>query len=152
MEFFRRALPLLMIGGRAHGKRNHSSRERSNLNVTGYLLILILASVHGLLAVERELAAIIVPVANMYSAQTEDADVVSQAVLGSMLEVLEEKPGWEKVRTADQYTGWMQLHDLHMFQPGDVGYATSGRVAQVSSLSLSRNRRYTSPPGSNGSV
>ena len=141
MEFFHRALPLLMIGRRAYGKRKHSSRKSSNLvNVAGYLLILILVSVHGLLAVERELAVVIVAVANMYSAPTEDIDVVSQAILGSKVEVLEEKPGWEKVRTADQYSGWIPLRDVRRLEPGEPGYATSGRVAQVSSLTANLYR------------
>jgi hypothetical protein len=134
MEFFQSALPLLMIGGRAYGKRKRSSRKSFGLvNIAGYLLILILVSVHGLLAVERGLAVVTVPVANMYSAPTEDVDVVSQAVLGSNVEVLEEKNGWEKVRTNDQYSGWVQQHDLRILLPGNVGYASSGQIAQVSS-------------------
>lgn len=141
MEFFQPALPLLMIGNRACGKRRHSSRESFSLvNIAGYLLILVLVSVHGLFAVEREPAVVIVPVANMYSEPSEDVDVVSQAILGSDMDVLEERPGWEKVRTADQYTGWMLSQDMRMLQPGDVGYARSGRVAQVSSLTANLYR------------
>ena len=135
MEFFRRALPLLIIDRRAYGKRKHSSRKKSNLvNVAGYLLILILVSVHGLLAVERELAVVIVAVANMYSAPTEDIDVVSQAILGSNVEVLAENASWAKVRTNDQYQGWMRTQDTRRLEPSQAGYATSGQIAQVSSL------------------
>ena len=135
MEFFQPALPPLMIGYRAHGKRKHSSRESFRLvNIAGYLLILVFVSVHGLFAVEREPAVVIVPVANMYSEPSEEVDVVSQAILGSTVEVLEEKANWQKVRTADQYVGWMLSHDMRILRPGDVGYATSSRVAQVSSL------------------
>ncbi len=50
-----------------------------------------------------------VPVANMYSSASEDSDVVSQAIYGSDLRVLEESGGWAKVRTNDDYTGWVRL-------------------------------------------
>ena len=43
------------------------------------------------------MAVVTVPVANMYSSPSEDVDVVSQAILGSSVEVLEEHAGWEKV-------------------------------------------------------
>lgn len=71
-------------------------------------------------------------VANMYSSATEDADVVSQAVLGSNVAVLELQKDWAKVRTSDQYSGWMRLSDLR--QRNDNPYASHGRVVQVSSL------------------
>jgi hypothetical protein len=41
---------------------------------------------------------VIVPVANMYSSETEDTDVVSQAILGSHVVVLELQNDWAKVR------------------------------------------------------
>src|ERR1051326_3916180 len=136
MEFFQWALSFLkMMGGRAYRKKKQSSRTSSKLlKFAGYLLVLVLVFAHGLMAVEAQHAAVIVPVANMYSAPTENVDVVSQAILGSNMEVLEQRPGWEKVRTADQYTGWMLSQDMRMLQPSDVGYATSGRIAQVRSL------------------
>ncbi len=52
------------------------------------------------------------PVANMYSAATTDVDVVSQAIYGVSVNVLETKQGWAKVRTPDDYTGWMETSAL----------------------------------------
>ena len=75
-------------------------------------------------------AVVIRPVANMYSAPGENADVVSQAIQGSNVEVLEQRSGWLRVRTADQYTGWIASASLRSMRP----YATSGRVAGVESL------------------
>jgi len=49
-----------------------------------------------------------VPVTNMYSRASEDSDVVSQAIYGSDLQVLEATSGWAKVRTSDEYTGWVR--------------------------------------------
>jgi len=73
-------------------------------------------------------------VANMYSAPTEESDVVSQAIYGTNVVMEEEKQGWAKVRTADDYTGWMPLASLRPLVSSEAPYASVGRVAQVESL------------------
>jgi len=75
-------------------------------------------------------AVVLRPVANMYSRASEDADVVSQAIYGANVVVLEQKEGWAHIRTADDYTGWTPLPALLPGKP----YAESGRVAEVQSL------------------
>lgn len=70
------------------------------------------------------------PVANMYSKATEDADVVSQAIYGINVTVLEQKDGWAHVRTPDEYTGWLPVASL---RPGDA-YPSTSNIAQVTSL------------------
>ncbi|HZT29320.1 MAG TPA: NlpC/P60 family protein [Bryobacteraceae bacterium] len=79
-------------------------------------------------------AVVVRPVANMYSRPTRDADVVSQAIYGAGVDRLEEESGWTKIRTADQYTGWMPVEDLRPLRSGERPYAASGKVAQVDSL------------------
>jgi len=69
------------------------------------------------------------PVANMYSLPSEDADVVSQAIYGANLELMEQRDGWAHVRTADEYTGWIPLVQLRL----RARYAPSGRLAEVTS-------------------
>jgi len=69
-------------------------------------------------------------VANMYSRPSEDADVVSQAIYGANVALMEQKEGWAHIRTADDYTGWTPLAAL---RPGEP-YAARGRVAEVESL------------------
>jgi gamma-D-glutamyl-L-lysine dipeptidyl-peptidase len=75
-------------------------------------------------------AVVLRPVANMYSKPSEDADVVSQAIYASNVTVLEQKEGWARIRTFDDYTGWIPLTAVRAGQP----YATHGRVAEVESL------------------
>ncbi len=75
-------------------------------------------------------AVVLQPVANMYSKPTEDADVVSQAIYGTNVAILEQKDGWANIRTPDEYTGWAPLTALKAAGP----YAASGKVAQVQSL------------------
>ena len=79
-------------------------------------------------------AVVIKPVANMYSSPSEDADVVSQAIYGANVAVVEEKDDWVKVRTLDDYSGWMPLASLRRPAPNDRPYASAGSVAQVESL------------------
>ena len=71
-------------------------------------------------------AVVLRPVANMYSKPTEDADVVSQAIYGANVTLLEQREGWAHIRTADDYTGWTELAAL---RPG-AAYA-NGRFAEV---------------------
>lgn len=71
------------------------------------------------------------PVIDMFSRASEDADVVSQAIFGTNVEILESTEGWWRIRTPDQYTGWVQSA---LFAPADKPYATSGKIAEVTNL------------------
>jgi gamma-D-glutamyl-L-lysine dipeptidyl-peptidase len=88
------------------------------------------AAVLALFAVTLPNAVVLRPVLNLYSQPTEDADVVSQAIYGSNVGILEQKDGWARIRTFDDYTGWAPLAGLHPGAP----YAAKGRVAEVQSL------------------
>ena len=70
----------------------------------------------------------------MYSSATENTDVVSQAILGSDVVVLEvkNKKKWAKVRTPDQYTGWMPISELRKWS-GEKPYGSQGHTVQVES-------------------
>jgi len=87
----------------------------------------------ALLAANATQAVVVKPVANMYSQPTEDAEVVSQAIYGTTVGLLEEQSGWVKVRTADQYSGWVPVASLRRLGPGEQAYAASVRVTQVES-------------------
>lgn len=80
------------------------------------------------------LAVVRKPAANMYSAATERADVVSQATYGSSVALLEDKGSWARVRTADDYTGWMPEASFRRLSAGQKPYAAEGRVGQVKAL------------------
>jgi cell wall-associated NlpC family hydrolase len=66
----------------------------------------------------------------MYAEPSEQSEVVSQAILGSNVQLLEQKDGWARIQTADKYTGWMPLTSLR----ADRAYADGGRIAEVQSL------------------
>ncbi len=79
-------------------------------------------------------AVILSPVANMYSKPSLDADVVSQAIYASPVVVVEAQTDWAKIRTPDEYTGWVPLSALWRGKAGERVYASTGRVATVESL------------------
>src|SRR5215471_17202469 len=87
-------------------------------------------AVLALLAAAVPNAVVQQPVANMYSRPSEDADVVSQAIYGANVAVMEQKDGWAHIRTADEYLGWTPLKALVVGPP----YASAGKVAEVQSL------------------
>src|SRR5215471_19694236 len=75
---------------------------------------------------------VVVPVANMYSKPTEKSDVVSQAIYGSDVRLLEARGEWSRVQTPDHYRGWTPSRYLRTVLIGD-GYATAGSTVQVQS-------------------
>ena len=75
-------------------------------------------------------AVVLQPVVNMYSKPASDADVVSQAIYGANVGVLEQTDGWARIRTADEYTGWTPLAGLHAGQT----YAAPARWPRWQSL------------------
>jgi gamma-D-glutamyl-L-lysine dipeptidyl-peptidase len=70
------------------------------------------------------------PVANMYSRPSEDAEIVSQAIFGANVAVMEQKDGWAHIRTADEYLGWTPVKSL-VVAPA---YGAQGKIAEVQSL------------------
>jgi cell wall-associated NlpC family hydrolase len=76
---------------------------------------------------------VIKPVANMYRQPSIASDVVSQAIYATNVSRLKTKRGWANIKTADNYTGWIQLSNLQKLkgQP----YAANGSVVRVSQLS-----------------
>jgi cell wall-associated NlpC family hydrolase len=75
-------------------------------------------------------AVVLQPVANMYSRPSEDADVVSQAIFGANVAVMEQKDGWAHIRTADEYLGWTPVKSLVV----GSAYGAQGKIAEVQSL------------------
>lgn len=89
----------------------------------------MLPGIVGLLAMAMTEAVVIRPVLNMYSAPGEDGSVVSQAIYASNVSILEEREGWVRIQTGDEYSGWVPAVGVRRGK-----YAQSGRVAMVRSL------------------
>lgn len=72
------------------------------------------------------------PVIDMYSHPKADSDVVSQALYGTGVLSLEQQDGWYKIRTADNYTGWVAASDLLPLE--GTPYAPDGNEVEVAGL------------------
>lgn len=70
----------------------------------------------------------------MHSTASRESSVVSQAIYGTHVEYLESQPGWVKIRTPDDYSGWMESAALRELKAGEPAYAASGKVMMVASL------------------
>lgn len=80
-------------------------------------------------------AVVTVAVENMYSAADESVDVVSQATLGQLVEVLETSGAFAYVRTPDRYAGWLPRAAMAEYADAAAPrYARAGRVVEVKSL------------------
>jgi uncharacterized protein YgiM (DUF1202 family) len=79
---------------------------------------------------ETSPAVIRQPVANLFSNPSIDSDVVSQAIHGWNIQILEEQPEWLRIRTPDDYTGWIESSAA---VKRDV-YAADAPVATVKTL------------------
>jgi cell wall-associated NlpC family hydrolase len=84
-------------------------------------------------------AVVASPVENMFRRASGDADVVSQAILGTNVRLLRKERNaagedWYEVETPDTYKGWIAASALRVLGPGDGPYAAAGKVFVVSSL------------------
>jgi hypothetical protein len=80
-------------------------------------------------------AVVTVAVENMYAAADERVEVVSQATLGQVVEVLDTSGTFSRVRTPDRYEGWLPRTALSVYaDPEAPRYARAGHVVEVTSL------------------
>jgi cell wall-associated NlpC family hydrolase len=77
-------------------------------------------------------STVVRPVLNLYSAPTLDAGVVSQAIYATPVRVLEQRDGWARIRTPDEYAGWVETAAIAT-RAGEP-YASGSNAVQVRSL------------------
>ena len=111
---------------------NRVRRFHSPQNFGVLVALAVLLAVPGLLA-KSSMQIVVVPVANMYAEPSEQKAVVSQAIYGSNVKLLEARGEWSRIQTDDHYRGWTPSRYLRMVLKGS-GYATSGRTVQVESM------------------
>ncbi|MGC2449467.1 MAG: SH3 domain-containing C40 family peptidase [Candidatus Sulfotelmatobacter sp.] len=104
---------------------------RNRLVIPSQIALLVFLAISA--AAKTSPHVIVVPVANMYSRPTEKSDVVSQAIYGSNVVLLQTRGEWSRIQTPDHYRGWTPSRYLRILLTGD-GYATSGPTVQVESL------------------
>lgn len=73
------------------------------------------------------------PVIDMYKQASRSSEVISQALYGTGVLSIAKEPGWYEIRTADDYTGWVESSGLKALEGGS--YAPDGEAVRVASLS-----------------
>src|SRR5579872_4597198 len=104
---------------------------RNRFFVPSQIALLVLLAISA--AAKTSPHVVVVPVANMYSRPTEKSDVVSQAIYGSNVVLLQARGEWSRIQTSDRYKGWTPSRYLRILLIGD-GYATVEPTVQVESL------------------
>lgn len=113
---------------------------RTRFTVSIFALFAILL-VRSAIAQTPPTVLVRVPVANMFSSASADVDVVSQAIYFSEVAVLEKQNGFTRVRTPDDYAGWIRDEDLLSSAESDRAKPdTGGTRVQVRSLSANLYR------------
>ena len=100
-----------------------------------FLLAALLVVFGGSLWAKEPAAFVVLrPVINLHSGPREDADVVSQALLGARLIEVERKDSWVRVKGDDDYPGWTQLAILRELAGAEQYPFESGRAIEVEAL------------------
>ena len=81
----------------------------SNLNELGYKTIDSIKVLPGNYLGNKIYGVIDVSVANLRTEPKQEAELASQALLGSRVKLLKESDGWALVQTPDEYIAWMEI-------------------------------------------
>jgi len=116
--------------GRILTRRAVDLRIRRNL----LMILVLVAYFPSARALISRTQVVVVPVADMYSGSSEMSELVSQAIYGSNVLLLEARGEWSKIETPEDHSkGWTRSRYLRIVQSG-AGYATAGPTTQVESL------------------
>ena len=100
-----------------------------------FLLAALLLALGGSLWAKEPAAFVVLrPVINFHSGPREDADVVSQALLGARLIEVERREGWVRVKGDDDYPGWAQLAVLRELAGAEQYPSEPSRSIEVEAL------------------
>jgi cell wall-associated NlpC family hydrolase len=82
----------------------------------------------------QDRGVVLLPIANLYLEADAASEMVTQAIIGTELVVLEDRDSWLQVRMPDQYEGWIQTDKVRLYSSTDIPYASEGHIAQIESL------------------
>lgn len=77
-------------------------------------------------------AVVIADIAHLQSKPSAESDVVSQALLGWNVRIVEERDGWARIDGPDRYRGWVERGALAL-RDASAEYATAGSIAEITS-------------------
>lgn len=77
-----------------------------------FFLIFILTIAGPVAVIAQDSGLVRVSVAHMRAEGKEQSEMVSQALMGTPVKILQKKGSWKKVETPDGYTGWMDAGSI----------------------------------------
>jgi cell wall-associated NlpC family hydrolase len=103
------------------------------------LAVLFCASPGSAQPAGTQAAVVVRSVENMHSRPDPASDVVSQALLGDNVRILEPMKNsageeWFRIETPDTYKGWIAASALRLFKEGERAYASRGKIFAVTAL------------------
>jgi len=105
-------------------------------DVVRWIAILLISSLLAAAGATPRTAVITRPVADMHSASSGTAEVVSQEILGTTVRILSSETNalgekWFRIETPDAYKGWTAGEALRILGKGSKPYASEGQVFEV---------------------
>jgi gamma-D-glutamyl-L-lysine dipeptidyl-peptidase len=80
------------------------------------LVAVLLMAMSAAQATQSVEYVVVRPVVNMFRSPSLDADVVSQSLYGTNVTLVKSAGEWLEIRTADEYTGWVQANGLRKLE------------------------------------
>jgi gamma-D-glutamyl-L-lysine dipeptidyl-peptidase len=110
-------------------------RRQTRISAVLWALTITCGAAASAAAEATRQAVVLGTVENMYSGASPDKDVVSQALLGQIVAILEAQDGFARIETPDRYAGWVPASALFEYpDPKAPRYGAHGLLAEVTSL------------------
>ena len=107
------------------------------------IVIIIAALLAGFTAFAQQWGVVRISVCNMRETADFDAEMVSQALLGTPVHILEisEKNSWTKISTPEGYTGWVHYEGIQLMNRDEYSaWNAAPKVAVTSLFGIVRDR------------
>ena len=72
-------------------------------------------------------------VVNLYGKPSTEAELVTQAILGTNVSIEQSQDGWHYLLLPDRYRAWVQAQHVRAYTPDEAPYASAGPIATAMS-------------------
>ena len=82
----------------------------------------------------ESLGVVLNNVANLFGEPDTGGELVTQAIVGTILAIEKSIDGWRHVHLPDQYHAWIEAEHLREYAQGEPAYASEGQIAEIQEL------------------
>lgn len=83
---------------------------------------------------EIQKGVVIGHVVNLYIQPSNSTNLVTQAIMGTEVAIRGSRDEWFLVSLPDDYQGWIEASQVHIYHSGEISYASTGQVAEIINL------------------